>query len=161
MMRKVALLEAELRDELESLRQLAREYPAIEKMLACSDQEVSFIHKGAVGYFLHSFYNGCENIFRLIASFFENDVGSDSWHRNLLRRMKLEIPGYRPRLLDEETFVLLNELRGFRHVFRHCYSFQLDWAREKALAEKFPLIRERFERQVEEFLDGLSNMSEG
>ncbi len=90
-----ALLEADIRDELEKLQLLAREYEGIRELLALPDSEVSFFDKAAVGYFLHSFYNGCENIFRLIARFFENDIGSGSWHRDLLKRMKLEIPGYR------------------------------------------------------------------
>ena len=147
-----ALLEADIRDELEKLTTLSREYETIRKLFPCSAQEISFFDKAATGYFLHSFYNGCENIFRLIARFFENDIGSDSWHRDLLKRMKLEIPGYRPPLIDNETFQLFDELRAFRHVFRHCYSFQLDWAREKILAEKFPLVWKRFEEQVNNFL---------
>ncbi len=35
-----------------------------------------------------------------IARFFENDLGPQSWHRDLLKRMKLEIPGFRPKLID-------------------------------------------------------------
>lgn len=147
-----ALLEADIRDELEKLELLAREYVTIRDLLSRSDNDVSFNDKAAVGYFLHSFYNGCENIFRLIARFFENDVGAKSWHRDLLKRMKLEIPGYRPRLIDNETYEMLNEFRAFRHVFRHCYSFQLDWNREKAIAEKFPVAWESLVAQVDDFL---------
>ncbi len=152
-----ALLEADIRDELEKLQLLAREYEKLRELLALPDSEVSFFDKAAVGYFLHSFYNGCENIFRSIARFFENDIGSESWHRDLLKRMKLEIPGYRPRLIDNETYEVLNEFRAFRHVFRHCYSFELDWAREKAIAEKFPLAWERLASQVDSFLLTIRN----
>ena len=151
----VALLEADIRDELEKIERLAREYDMIKELLPRSENEVSFHDKAATGYFLHSFYNGCENIFHSIARFFENDIGASSWHRDLLKRMKLEIPGYRPRLIDLETYELLNEFRAFRHVFRHCYSFQLDWARERAIAEKFPLAWKLFSTQVEDFLSVL------
>ena len=71
--------------------------------------------------------------------------------------MKLEIPGYRPRLIDNATYEMLNEFRAFRHVFRHCYSFQLDWNREKAVAEKFPAAWESFACQVEDFLSTMRN----
>jgi len=150
-----SLLEADIRDELENLELLAQEYDMIRELLLRSDNEVSFHDKAATGYFLHSFYNGCENIFRLIARFFENDIGAGSWHRDLLKRMKLEIPGYRPCLIDNETYNLLNEFRAFRHVFRHCYSFQLDWNRERPLAEKFPLAWERLRMQVDNFLSAM------
>jgi uncharacterized protein YutE (UPF0331/DUF86 family) len=148
-----ALLEADIRDELHRLDQLSREYGKISDLFSRPDSEVSFFDKAAVGYFLHSFYNGCENIFQQIARFFENDISRNSWHRDLLKRMKLEIPGYRPRCIDEELYLLLNEYRAFRHVFRHSYSFQLDWEREKAIAEKFPRVWKELRRQVEDFLE--------
>ena len=41
--------------------------------------------------------------------------------------MCLDIPGIRPSVIREpETFKNLDELRGFRHVFRHAYSYGLD-----------------------------------
>ncbi len=155
----IALLEADIRDEIENLTQLSLEYSSIKKLLRLKDVEVTFFDKAATGYFLHSFYNGCENIFGMIARFFENDLGPQSWHRDLLKRMKLEIPGYRPRLIDEETFILLNEFRAFRHVFRHCYSFQLEWEREKTVAAKYPIVWKLFNQQVEVFLNILKTIS--
>ena len=155
----IVLLEADIRDEMENLRQLSVEYYSIEKLLKRANEDVNFFDKAATGYFLHSFYNGCENIFSMIARFFENDLGPQSWHRDLLKRMKLEIPGYRPRLIDEETYLVLNEFRAFRHVFRHCYSFQLEWEREKIVAEKYPAIWKEFCLQVDEFLNNVQNIA--
>ena len=154
----IALLEADIRDELDNLKQLSVEFSSIENLLDLTEKEVNFSDKATTGYFLHSFYNGCENIFGMIARFFENDLGPQSWHRDLLKRMKLEIPGYRPRLIDAETFILLNEFRAFRHVFRHCYSFQLEWEREKIVAAKYPVAWKSFNLQVEEFLDILKTI---
>ena len=156
----VALLEADIRDELENLKQLSMEYSSIEKLMKLTDEEVTFFDKAATGYLLHNFYNGCENIFGMIARFFENDLGPQSWHRDLLKRMKLEIPGYRPQLIDEETFRILNEFRAFRHVFRHCYSFQLDWKREKTVAAKYQAVWKTFEEQVESFLKVLQEIED-
>lgn len=85
----IALLEADIRDELENLKKPAKELDAIEKLLKLSDEDVTFVDKAATGYFLHNFYNGCENIFRIIARFFENDLGPQSWHRDLLKRITL------------------------------------------------------------------------
>jgi hypothetical protein len=66
---------------------------------------VSDYDRGAIGYLLHNFYNGCENNFRSIVAFFENDLGPGTWHADLLRRMRLEVPGYRPAVIDDELIV--------------------------------------------------------
>lgn len=41
--------------------------------------------------------------------------------------------GVRPAVLPDELKPLLNELRSFRHVFRHSYEFQLDPLKLNAL----------------------------
>jgi hypothetical protein len=52
---------------------------------------------------------------------------SSTYHTELLRRMRLEIPGVRPAALSSEiSFQHLEEMRGFRHVFCHAYSYGLD-----------------------------------
>ncbi len=53
---------------------LEKEFQAIQEMLCQDENQVPAYDRGAIGYMLHSFYNGCENIFRSIARFFENDV---------------------------------------------------------------------------------------
>ena len=42
---------------------------------------------------------------------FENDIEAESWHRDLLRRMALEINGYRPRLIDDQLYQLLTDIK--------------------------------------------------
>jgi hypothetical protein len=43
--------------------------------------------------------------------------------------MHLDIPGIRPRLLQTPGYQLSNEMRGFRHIFRHAYDYELDEVR--------------------------------
>ncbi|MFP4429286.1 MAG: hypothetical protein ACOC43_09690 [Desulfohalobiaceae bacterium] len=105
---------------------------------------------------LHSFYNGCENIFLSIARFFENEVEPGAWHRDLLRRMKLGVPEYRPRVISHELYLLLDDFRGFRHRFRHSYSFELDWEREKVVARKLEPAFALLQEEVSSFLAQLS-----
>jgi hypothetical protein len=50
--------------------------------------------------------------------------------------MRVEIEGIRPALLTNAGYRYLNELRGFRHVFRHAYSYGLDDERVSALLRK-------------------------
>ena len=107
---------------------------------------------------LHSFYNGCENIFRSIARFFENSVSTRTWHKDLLKKMTLEIEGVRPRVISRELYLLLDDFRGFRHKFRHSYSFELDWEREKVVARKFDKALKMLKCEVREFLESLNSM---
>jgi hypothetical protein len=43
--------------------------------------------------------------------------------------MTLDIDGVRPALLSPQSAGLLNELRAFRHFFRHAYGQPLDFSR--------------------------------
>jgi hypothetical protein len=81
----------------------------------------------AVGYYLHNLYNAFESIFRLVAEAFENHVPDTSrWHSLLLDRMSREIEEVRPRLLSDVAAEALDELRRFRHLFRHLYRYDLE-----------------------------------
>lgn len=148
----VELLKADILDELDKIKRLEKDFSVVEDMLDNPPEKVSFYDRSAVGYYLHSFYNGCENIFRAIARFFENDLGHQTWHSDMLKRMKLEISGYRPPVIDEELFCLLDDFRGFRHRFRHSYTFELDWERERFVARKFRHTAGLLYKQIEIFL---------
>lgn len=50
--------------------------------------------------------------------------------------MLVEIEGVRPPLLSIASYRFLNELRGFRHVFRHAYSYGLGKERVSVLLSK-------------------------
>ena len=152
MARNPELLRADVRDELAKIARLTEEFAAVEPFLTRAPEAVSHYDRGAIGYLLHNFYNGCESIFRMIAAFFENDLEPGTWHADLLRRMRLEIPGYRPTVIDEELYRLLEDFRGFRHVFRNCYSFELDWERERLVATRLRRAAELLQTQVGGFL---------
>ena len=49
-----------------------------------------------------------------------------NWHQVLLEQMTNEIPDIRPAVISEVTYEALDEYRGFRHVVRNIYAFQLD-----------------------------------
>lgn len=152
------LLRADVEDELKKIARLEEEFAKADEKLNATADSVSFYDRSAIGYILHNFYNGCENIFKSIARFFENDIGPDSWHSDLLKRMKLAVSGYRPAVIDEELYLLLEDFRGFRHVFRHCYSFELDWDRERAVALKLRPAAALLRYQVMAFLERLSDI---
>lgn len=114
--RNPELLRADVRDELTKIVRLEQQFVLVESKLVLPPEAVSDYDRGGIGYLLHNFYNGCENIFRAIAAFFENDLGQGTWHADLLRRMRLEIAGYRPAVINDELYRLLDDFRGFHHV---------------------------------------------
>jgi hypothetical protein len=50
----------------------------------------------------------------------------ESAHQDLLDQMSAAIEGKRPAVLSPELYEILVELKGFRHVVRHRYGFDLD-----------------------------------
>ena len=151
----IELLKADIADELEKINIVINEYKKIEPKIDLPPGEVSYYDRGAIGYLLHNFYNGCENIFRSIALFFENDLGPRTWHKDLLKRMRIEVQGYRPKVIDIELFNLLDDFRAFRHMFRHTYAFELDWEREQLVAKKMIRTKISLEKQIRLFLNQL------
>ena len=80
----------------------------------------------ALGYTIHNLYSLLENYALRIAKTFENQLESTSWHSDLVRRMTLEIRGVRPAVWDRSLARHVDELRRFRHAFRHIYDTPLD-----------------------------------
>lgn len=74
--------------------------------------------------------------------------------------MRMNIPEYRPAAIDDELAALLEDFRSFRHKFRHSYTFELDWERERIIALKFNRTCEMLREQVENFLKQLEALEE-
>lgn len=104
--------------------------------------------KGAVNleslaYQLHNLYCAFEDLFKIVANFFENHIEDKSkYHRELLLRMKISIEGIRPALL-----------RAFRHVFRHAYSYELDQQKVDIIVEDVLKLKDLYEREIDYFLE--------
>lgn len=108
------------------------------------------------GYYLSGIYACFEDIFSKIAKVFENIIDNPaSWHRDLLRRMIIDVEGIRPRVISKESFLLLGELRGFRHVFRSSYMFELDSERLSLLLSKWNRGKNHVVRDIKTFCDFL------
>ncbi len=75
---------------------------------------------------LHSFYNGVENIFLSVAKGLDQSVPSGSQsHRDLLLQM-IRATTNRTAVVSKETANMLADYLGFRHFFRHSFSFFID-----------------------------------
>ncbi|GFP25387.1 hypothetical protein HKBW3S25_00859 [Candidatus Hakubella thermalkaliphila] len=109
-----------------------------------------------LAYLLHNLYCALEDLFQEIAKTFENRIEDLSkYHRELLKRMQLDVPGIRPRVLSKESYLILDELRGFRHIFRHSYDYELAPDRVKSLKQKILTNWRYIERDLDIFIDFL------
>ncbi|MFI5343066.1 MAG: hypothetical protein ACHQUC_02470 [Chlamydiales bacterium] len=72
------------------------------------------------------FYTAFEDLLKQIAKAFENHIQDLAvYHKELLIRLNTEIPQIRPRVLSNESFLLLDKIRSFRHFIRHAYDCEL------------------------------------
>lgn len=111
----------------------------------------------STGYQLHNLYCAFEDLFKIVAESFENHIQDKAkYHMELLKRMIVSIEGVRPPLLSQESYILLDNLRSFRHFFRHAYSYEIDARKVRIVLEDVDKLREIFKRDVEIFLESLS-----
>ena len=85
-----------------------------------------------------------------ISQHFENRLGSDRWHRDLLPKMTLEIEGARMAAVSEAAFPPLLELLKFRHFRRYYFEMEYEWDRLDFLVGKLrqahPLVTRDLQR---------------
>lgn len=112
----------------------------------------------SLAYQLHNLYCAFEDLFKIIAVSFENNIEDKTrYHAELLKRMALTIEGVRPAFLSKQSLVLLDSLRSFRHFFRHAYSYDLDERKVRIVLEDAAKLRELYLRDVEGFLKSLAS----
>src|SRR5262245_11801692 len=72
-------------------------------------------------------YTALEDLFKQIAKSFENHIEKlETFHKELLKRMTIDMPKMRPQVLSTKSFLLLDKIRSFRHFIRHAYDCELD-----------------------------------
>ena len=111
-----------------------------------------------VAYRVHNLYVAFENIFRNIATAFENHLDPASWHRQLLQRMRLDLTPLRPAVIDSDAYERLDEMLRFRHVFRTMYGLELDSLRLQVVLRKALELKELYRPQLERFLEFLRGL---
>ena len=142
-----AVLEADLRARHRDLERIGEPIEDRRRTFASAAEAID-----SLGYQLHNLYGAIEQLFEEVARSFENRIETTGYHADLIRRMQLDIPGIRPALLSERTASDLDELRRFRHRFRHAYAVELDAEKVASLANKTLKIREDFARDLDRFL---------
>ena len=102
--------------------------------------------------YLQNFYTGIERVFSLIAKEIDGVLPSTSdWHIQLLGQMLVEIPDIRPAVISQKTYESLNEFRGFRHVVRNLYAYDLNHHRVIELANQLRSCSQSFVEDINKF----------
>jgi hypothetical protein len=117
-------------------------------------------YSDAVALNLHGFYAGVERLLELIAEAVDETMpaGSD-WHQALLSQMASALPGIRPAVLSARTRVHLDRFRGFRHVVRNVYTFNLDVAQIALLVDLLPTAMTEVAADITAFADWLQTVA--
>ena len=154
---RLAVLQAEIKAQIQEIEGI---YTRIEDRIKWgTDLNLSPANRNkaameSVGYQVHNLYCAFEDLFKIVAETFENHIQDESkYHQELLKRMAISIEGVRPRLLTQECFLLLDNLRSFRHLFRHAYSYELDERKLKIVLEDAFTLRSIYPPDVSVFLN--------
>ena len=114
----------------------------------------------SIGYWLHNLYCAYEDLFKIICSFWENKISfSSGYSTALLRRMVFAIEGIRPALLSQDSLRVLDELRGFRHMFRLAYSHGLDQERILILLNRIKSSNPTIKKDLTNFRQAVASIT--
>ncbi len=145
---KLILLEADLQAQQKLIDAVYRKAASRQKASAHDP-----IALESLAYQLHNLYSAFEDLFRIVANHFENHISEQGgWHKELLKRMATDIPGIRPAFISPQMHELLEDLRGFLHVFRHAYLYELDPERIALVYKKTLSLKKVYKERMKRFL---------
>lgn len=151
-----------LLSEIESTnRRQARLYEKLDQSWQRYKATNDYSYLVETAFYLNQLYSGYEKVFHEVAEVFENTVDNPRWHKSLLERMRLAIEGLRPALIDEETFRCLNELRTFRHFFRHAYDTDLEPEKIALVVKKALRLKDLWAGDCQAFTAFLQELASG
>ncbi|MBM3310128.1 MAG: hypothetical protein FJY80_01325 [Candidatus Aminicenantes bacterium] len=145
-----------LKSDLETqLAEIGKIFARIEKRKAIKEKIVL----ESLAYQLHNLYCAFEDLVKIIAGFFENNIeDKKKYHRELLWRMTVSVEGVRPSLLSAESFALLDSLRAFRHFFRHAYAYELDPKKVALVLDETLRLKALYKQDCRAFLEAVGTV---
>lgn len=144
------IIKEQVNFKLNDIDRLFSEYELIFEKIKV--EEPDLFDMTILGSVLHSFYNGLENIFEIIAKNIDKNVPSgNKSHQELLHQMASE-NSFRHEVISEDLYLKLREYATFRHFYRHAYSFQLNWEKMKPLVDNINSVWEETKNTMLSFL---------
>jgi len=108
-----------------------------------------------------NYYTAAETIFLRISQFFENHLSKESWHRSLLNKMRLEIPGVRKAVIRDVTYDVADEFLRFSYFKRYCFEFRYDWDRIEFLGKEFKKMIQFLDEDLKNYIRFLDELASG
>jgi hypothetical protein len=116
-----------------------------------SKAEPDFVELSALATMLHSLYTGIENIFKRIALEIDDSIPSGyASHSELLAAMT-QSTQHRPSVISDDLRTRLGAYLSYRHVFRHAYSFQLEWGKMRDLVLQSEETWQQLQNELDQF----------
>ncbi len=145
------LIKEQIRFKINDIDKLFLEYDLIFKKIEM--QIPDLFDMTILGSVLHSFYNGLENIFEIIAKNIDGIVpNGNKSHQELLHQMASE-NSKRNEILNEKLYLKLREYATFRHFYRHAYSFQLNWEKMSPLIDNLQMVWNEVKLNLKNFIN--------
>jgi hypothetical protein len=141
-------------------RELARVVERTERIWQQALTSSNDYYVDATALNLHGFYAGLERLLEIIADGVDQaKPGGAHWHDELLRQMAAEVPNIRPPVLSPETRERLDRYRGFRHVVRNVYTYNLDPEQVGVLVKQLAPTMARVAQELTAFADFLEQVA--
>jgi hypothetical protein len=139
---KVSLELTQLRRQVETYAELVAKVRTVEP----NADELTLLAA-----FLHAFYNGIEGIFKRIAKDIDEELPTGGgWHAGLMALMT-EPTGKRQAVVSKKLYEDIYKYMGFRHMFRHAYTYQLHWRGMADLVLNSEPVFDRLESELKAF----------
>lgn len=142
-------LVAEIDEAVARLDQLACELQSVDVAAGAEPDRAT---KALIAVDLHSYYTMLENLVERIIVDLEGRAprGPDS-HLALLRHAMRALEGIRPAIFDPACLDSLDELRRFRHFFRHAYALDLSFTKMRRALDPFGALHSAVGQGLREF----------
>lgn len=144
------LTAAKIQDQIEQMNELIESYRNL--LDSTLEKDPDLIEVSALGSVLHSFYNGIEGIFTIIAKKIDRQIpDGPNRHKDLLAQMSEDIEN-RITLINKDQYSRLHDYLRSRHFFRHSYTYYLDWSLMKPLVHDLEETWNRLEESIRKFI---------
>lgn len=158
MNKKYVTMTSRIEQELFELQQIVQRIGKAWRKAEHTDDD---LYLDSVALNLYGFYAGLERIFELIAVGIDETVPEGkTWHQDLLKQMALEIKQIRPPVISRESMNALDEYRGFRHVIRNIYAFNLSPTKLAPLVNSISDTFEQLKSELEQFMVFVQNQTD-
>jgi len=145
----------------EELDELGTIVTRIGKAWKSASQRKDDLYLDSVALNLHGFYSCLERIFELIAKNIDGSLPQgENWHQELLKQMMIEIKQVRPPVISKTLYSSLNDYRGFRHVVRNVYTFNISYKKLKPLVDDLADVYESIRLHIYDFMNVIKSAGE-